>query len=396
MKLFHRSDSDADKHEKGPAAATATPATATAATETAAGDKREGRDDKAYASGSDDFDLKAARTTRTGPEKDYDTKATPPAAGPHSPTGLGGKGIFAAVKRTFKQFSEDNISDWAAALTYYGVLSIFPGALVLVSIVGLLGPNGQDTVKDTVSELAGNQEVTKLVNTVLDQVGDSGASSFTAILGIVLAFWSASGYVAAFMRASNAVYDVPEGRPIWKTLPIRVGVTAVIGIMLIASAFIVVFTGDVARVVGEKLGFGGVAVTTWSIAKWPVLIVLISLMFAILYWASPNAKTGGFRWVSPGGIFAVLLWLIASGGFAIYLANFANYDKTYGTLGGVIAFLVWLWISNIAVLLGAELDAELERGRAIAAGHDPTDEPFLELRDDRKLKKGSERGLSTN
>jgi len=197
------------------------------------------------------------------------------------------------------------------------------------------------------------------------------------------------------MRASNAVYDVPEGRPIWKTLPIRVGVTAVIGLMLVASAFIVVFTGTLAEVVGRKIGMGGVAVTVWSIVKWPVLIVLVSLMFAILYWASPNARTGGFRWVSPGGIFAVVLWLIASGAFAIYLATFANYGKTYGALGGVIAFLVWLWISNIAILLGAELDAELERGRAIAAGHPADDEPFLELRDDRKLKKGSEKGLST-
>jgi membrane protein len=382
MKLFHRADSAAenDKAER-------------ADTRQADPDQH---DPKAYATGAEDFDLAAAATTRTGPEKDYSGTATPPAAGPDKPSALGGKGLFAAIKRTFKQFSEDNLSDWAAALTYYGVLSIFPGALVLVSIVGLLGPNGQDTVRDTVSELTGSQEVTKLVNTVLDQVSDSGASSFTAILGIVLAFWSASGYIAAFMRASNAVYDVPEGRPIWKTLPIRVSVTAVIGLMLIVSAFIVVFTGDVAHVVGEKLGFGGVAVTTWNIAKWPVLVVLISLMFAILYWASPNAKTGGFRWVSPGGIFAVVLWLIASGGFAIYLGNFANYDKTYGTLGGVIAFLVWLWISNIAILLGAELDAELERGRAIAAGHDPSDEPFLELRDDRKLKKGSDRGLSTN
>ncbi|WP_433376598.1 YihY/virulence factor BrkB family protein [Actinoplanes sp. CA-142083] len=311
----------------------------------------------------------------------------PPSAGPDSPTQLRGKGWLAALKRTFGQFSEDNVSDWAAALTYYGVLSIFPGALVLVSVLGLLSSNGRDTVQDTINELTGNEQIRDLVNTVLKQVNDSGAASFTAIIGLVLAFWSASGYVAAFMRASNVVYDVPEGRPIWKTLPIRVGVTAVVGVMLIASAFIVVFTGDLARVVGEKLGFGGVAVTVWNVAKWPVLVVLVSLMFAILYWASPNAKTGGFRWVSPGGIFAVVLWLAASGAFAIYLANFANYSKTYGTLGGVIAFLVWLWITNIAILMGAELDAELERGRAIAAGHDPGDEPFLELRDTRKLKK---------
>jgi membrane protein len=352
-------------------------------------DRREAR-----AQGARDFDLEAASTSELPEESRDMPKALPPDAGPDKPSELHARGVFAAVKRTFKQYSVDNLGDWAAALTYYGVLSIFPGALVLVSILGMLSSNGQRTVQDTVNQIAGNKQIEDLVNTVLGQVKDPGTAGFAAIIGIVLAFWSASGYVAAFMRASNAVYDVPEGRPIWKTLPIRVGVTAVIGVMLVISAVIVVFTGSLAEVVGRKLGFGGVAVTAWDIAKWPVLIVLVSLMFAILYWASPNAKTGGFRWVSPGGIFAVVLWLVASGAFAIYLANFANYSKTYGTLGGVIAFLVWLWISNIAILLGAELDAELERGRAIAAGHDPNDEPFLELRDDRKLKKGSEHGLS--
>jgi membrane protein len=343
--------------------------------------------------GAEKFDV---ATTRTAEDKKPDLDAPSPDAGPDHPGQLHAKGVFAAVKRTAKQFSEDNLSDWAAALTYYGVLSIFPGAVVLVSLLGLLGPNGQQTVKDTVGDIANNQQIENLVNTVLDQVKGTGGAGFAAIIGILLAFWSASGYVAAFMRASNAVYDVPEGRPIWKTLPIRVGVTAVIGVMLVISAVIVVFTGSLAEVVGRRLGFGGVAVNIWSIAKWPVLIILVSLMFAILYWASPNAKTGGFRWISPGGLCAVVLWIAASGAFAIYLANFANYDKTYGTLGGVIAFLVWMWISNIAILLGAELDAELERGRAIAAGHDPTDEPFLELRDDRKLKKGSEQGLSSS
>jgi membrane protein len=354
----------------------------------------EGDTGRARARGARDFDLEAAATSRTPEENRGNSDALPPGAGPDKPSELRARGLLAAVKRTFKQYSTDNLSDWAAALTYYGVLSIFPGALVLVSILGMLSSDGQRTVQDTVRDITGNQQIESLVNTVLNQVKDPGTAGFAAIIGIVLAFWSASGYVAAFMRASNAVYDVPEGRPIWKTLPIRVGVTAVIGVMLVISAFIVVFTGSVAQVVGQKLGFGGVAVTVWGVAKWPVLVVLVSLMFAILYWASPNAKTGGFRWISPGGVFAVVLWLVASGAFAIYLANFANYSKTYGTLGGVIAFLVWLWISNIAILLGAELDAELERGRAIAAGHDPNDEPFLQLRDDRKLKKGSEHGLS--
>ncbi len=333
-------------------------------------------------------------SVRTGEDKDADLSAPSPDAGPENPAQLKGRGVFAALKRTFKQFSEDNVTDWAAALTYYGVLSIFPGVLVLVSILGMLGDDGQQTVQDTVGEIAPSQ-IQDLLDQVLTQVSDPGTAGFAAIAGIAVAFWSASGYIGAFMRASNAIYDVPEGRPIWKTLPIRLAVTAVIGVMLVLSAVIVVFTGDLARAVGDTIGLGSAAVTTWNIAKWPVLVILVSLMFAILYWASPNAKTGGFRWVSPGGIFAVLIWLIASGAFALYLANFANYNKTYGTLGGVIAFLVWLWISNIAIMIGAELDAELERGRAIAAGHPADDEPFLQLRDDRKLQKGSEKGLST-
>jgi membrane protein len=346
--------------------------------------------------GGADYDVAAAATARTAEDRDRNLDAPSPDAGPDKPSQLKGKGIFAALKRTFKQFSEDNISDWAAALTYYGVLSIFPAAVVLVSLLGLLGNDGKTTVTDAVNDLTPNAQLRSLVDTVLTQVGDSGAAGLAAIIGLVVAFWSASGYVAAFMRASNAVYDVPEGRPVWKTLPIRVGVTAVIGLMLIVSAAIVIFTGELSQVVGERLGFGGAAVTVWNIAKWPVLVVLVSLMFALLYWASPNAKTGGFRWITPGGVFAVVCWVIASAGFAFYLGNFASYDKTYGTLAGVIAFLVWLWISNMAILLGAELDAELERGRAIAAGHPADDEPFLELRDTRKIKKGSEHGLSQN
>jgi membrane protein len=372
MKLRHEADDDASRD-----------------------DKTSGKTSGKTADGKG-FDLDAAATTRTGEDKDHDLSAPSPDAGPDSPAQLKGKGLFAALKRTFKQFSEDNVSDWAAALTYYGILSIFPGVLVLVSLLGMLSDNGQKTVQDAVTKLSPNDQLNSLVDTVLTQVKDPGTAGLAAIIGIVVAFWSASGYIAAFMRASNAIYDVPEGRPIWKTLPIRVGVTAVVGVMLIISAAIVIFTGDIAKVVGDQIGLGDAAVTTWNIAKWPVLIILISLMFAILYWASPNAKTGGFRWVSPGGIFAVLLWVIASAAFAIYLANFANYNKTYGTLGGVIAFLVWLWISNIAIMLGAELDAELERGRAIAAGHPADEEPFLELRDDRKLKKGSEQGLSSS
>jgi membrane protein len=187
------------------------------------------------------------------------------------------------------------------------------------------------------------------------------------------------------MRASNAIYDVPEGRPIWKTLPIRIGVTVVLAVLLTLTALAVVLTGGLADRIGRMLGIGHAAVTVWDIAKWPILLVIVSIMFALLYWASPNAKQG-FRWVTPGGLLAVGVWVIASAAFAFYAANFGSYNKTYGALAGVIIFLVWLWISNIAVLLGAELNAELERGRAIAAGHPSEAEPYMELRDSSKIK----------
>jgi membrane protein len=206
------------------------------------------------------------------------------------------------------------------------------------------------------------------------------------VVSIALGLWSASNYVAAFMRASNAIYDVPEGRPAWKAYPIRLGITIAMLVLLVASVLIVVVTGSLARRAGNGLGIGSAAVTTWDIAKWPVLVIIVSIMFGILYWASPNARQG-FRWVFPGGLLAVILWLIASALFALYVANFAHYNKVYGSLGGIIIFLIWMWISNIAILFGAEFNAELIRGRAIAAGAPPDQEPYAQLRDTRKLGK---------
>jgi membrane protein len=291
------------------------------------------------------------------------------------------------LRRTVREFQEDRLTDEAAALTYYGVLSIFPGLIVLVSALGLLGSSAIDNVKSAVREASPGQ-VGEIFNNAIDQVRSGGSTaSVAAVLGLLVAFWSASGYVGAFMRAANAIYEVPEGRPLWKTLPIRIAVTAAVGFMLVASLLIVVFTGELATQAGELIGAGATAVTVWSIAKWPVLVVLVGLILAILYWASPNVRRGGFRWASPGAFVAVTIWLVASGLFAVYVANFASYNKTYGSLATAVVFLVWLWITNLAVLFGAELDAELERGRAIAAGHPEDEEPFLQLRDDRKVKK---------
>ncbi|MEH1123074.1 YihY/virulence factor BrkB family protein [Micromonospora sp. CPCC 206061] len=297
------------------------------------------------------------------------------------------------LRRTVREFGEDNLTDWAAALTYYAVLSIFPGLLVLVSVLSLAGDAVLQPLIDNMDTIAPGP-----VGEILSRGAESltegqDTAGLLAIVGLAGALWSASGYIGAFMRASNAIYDVPEGRPIWKTLPIRLAVTVVVGVILAVSALMVVFTGELAERVGDALGIGSALITAWGIVKWPILVVLVSLMFAILYWASPNARQGGFRWVTPGGLLAVIVWIIASAGFAFYAANFGSYNKTYGTLGGVIIFFVWLWISNLAVLLGAEFDAELHRGRAIAAGHPQDEEPFVELRDDRKIKKGKDTDL---
>lgn len=220
-------------------------------------------------------------------------------------------------------------------------------------------------------------------NAVQQLQGNAGVGSLLAIVGLLVAIWSASGYVAAFIRASNAVYDMPEGRPVWKVLPLRVGLTVVLMVLAVASALIVVFTGGLARQAGSALGVGDTAMTVWSIAKWPVLLVLVTGMIALLYWAAPNAKGRGFRWVTPGSLLALVIWMVASAGFAFYVANFGSYNKTYGTLAGVIIFLVWLWITNLAVLLGLEFDAELVRQRAIAGGQPADEEPYVEPRDTR-------------
>jgi membrane protein len=302
------------------------------------------------------------------------------------PTDLKKRSWWETLKRTAKEFSEDNLTDWAAALTYYSILSIFPALIAMVSVLGLIGDSATQPLIDNLGAVAPGPAKDIFTNAIENLQRSEGAAGVLFIVGLAGALWSASGYVAAFMRASNAIYDVEEGRPIWKTAPVRLAVTIVLLLLLAISGTAVALTGGLAEQVGNLVGVGDTAVTVWDIAKWPVLLLLVSFMFAILYWAAPNVKHPKFRWVSPGGVLAVIIWVIASAAFAFYVANFGSYNKTYGALGGVIVFLVWLWISNIAVLLGAEFNAELERGRAIEAGHPADEEPFLEPRDTRKMK----------
>jgi membrane protein len=249
-----------------------------------------------------------------------------------------------------------------------------------------VGDSATQPLIDNLGTVAPGPAKEIFTNALKNLQGDQGAAGVLFIIGLLGALWSASGYVAAFMRASNSIYDMEEGRPVWKTLPVRVGLTLVLLVLLAITTIAVVLTGGLAEQVGNLVGLGATAVTVWNIAKWPVLLLVVSFMFALLYWAAPNVKQPGFRWVSPGGILAVVGWLIASGAFAFYVGNFGSYNKTYGALGGVVVFLVWLWISNIMILVGAEFNAELERGRAIERGMRPEDtEPFVEPRDTRKI-----------
>jgi membrane protein len=306
-------------------------------------------------------------------------------AAPSTPLQLDRRSWSGVLRRTVHEFKEDNLTDWAAALTYYGILSIFPALLAMVSILGLIGQSATQPLIDNVGAVAPSSAKDIFTSALQNLQRSQGAAGVLFVVGLAGALWSASSYVAAFMRASNAIYDVGEGRPISKTLPVRLGVTVVTVLLLAICAVAVAVTGPLAKQVGDVVGVGGAAVTAWDIAKWPVLIVLVSFMFGLLYWAAPNVKHPRFHWVTPGGLLAVLLWLVASAGFALYVANFGSYNKTYGSLGGVIVFLVWLWISNVVILLGAEFNAEVARGRQIEAGHPEDREPFLEPRDTSKL-----------
>ena len=300
------------------------------------------------------------------------------------PTDLPGRAWRDVLKRTFSEFREDNITDWAAALTYYGVLSIFPALIALVSILGLIGDSATKPLLDNLGGFAPGPAHKILTNALHGLTESRGGASILFIVGIAGALWSASGYIGAFIRASNVIWDVEEGRPITKTVPLRLLITVVMLILLTATAFAVAVTGPFADKVGKLIGVGGTAVTVWDIAKWPVLVLVVALMFSILYYASPNVRQPGFRWVTPGGVVAVITWIVVSALFGVYVANFGSYNKTYGSLGAVIIFLVWLWLTNVAILLGAELNAETVRGRQIEAGHPPKREPFLQPRDEPK------------
>jgi membrane protein len=287
---------------------------------------------------------------------------------PSNPTQLRRRAWWGVLKRTVSEFREDNLTDWAAALTYYAILSIFPALIVLVSILGLAGVSATNAILSNIKDL-GPGPAQDIISGAIKEIAASTSTAGVAfVLGLLASLWSASGYVGAFSRAANVIYEMEEGRPFWKLRPIQIGMTLILLLLVAISAIAVVISGPLASEVGKVLGIQGTAVTIFNIVKWPVIVVVLMTMLAILYYGAPNVRHPGFRWITPGGVLAVLLWMLASVGFAFYVSNFSSYNATYGSLAGVIIFLIWLWISNVAVLLGAEMNAEIERGRELESG----------------------------
>lgn len=279
-------------------------------------------------------------------------------------------GLWATLKRTVGEFREDNLTDWAAALTYYGLLALFPALIAMVSLLGLFGDPRTTTsgLTEVITSIGPESAAQTFEGPIDSIVSNQSAAGFAFVFGLLLALWSASGYIGAFMRASNVIYETEEGRPFWKLRPLQLAVTLVMVVAMALLALGLVLTGPVVEAVAGPVGLGQTAVDVWNIAKWPVMVAVFVLMVDLLYYASPNAKLRGFRWVTPGCLVAMAAWAVVSAAFAFYVANFGSYDKTYGTLGGLVALLVWLWISNLAILFGHQLNAERERSAEIEEG----------------------------
>jgi membrane protein len=289
---------------------------------------------------------------------------------PDNPFELSARNWGAVLKRTVGEFRDDKLTDWAAALTYYGVMSLFPMVLVLVALLGLVGqyPQTSDAVLRIIDKIGPASAVDTFRKPIQGVVRSKGGAGALVGVGLLVSLWSASGYTGAFMRACNAIYEVEEGRPFWKLRPLQVAVTLFVLVLITTASIAIVLTGPVARAVGDQIGLGSQAVTLFNIAKWPVIVLVLLTIIGLLYYVAPNVRQRGIPWITPGGVLALIVWAAASAGLAFYAAKFGSYQKTYGTLGGLILFLVWLWVSNLALLLGAELNSELERGRELDAG----------------------------
>jgi membrane protein len=279
-------------------------------------------------------------------------------------------GVWPTLKRTVQEFQEDNLTDWAATLTYYGLLALFPALIALVSIVGLIGDpqSTTNTITDIVNRIGPSSAADTFAGPIRQVTDSRSTAGFALVLGILVALWSASGYLGAFIRASNVIYETREGRPFWKLRPLQVALTLVVVLLLALIALGVVLTGPIVSAIADPIGVSGTAVSIWNIGKWFLVALLFVGMIGLIYYASPNVKQRGFKWVTPGGLVALVVWLVASAGFGLYVSQFGSYNKTYGSMAGIVVVLIWMWITNLAILFGHELNAERERNVQLDQG----------------------------
>ena len=279
-------------------------------------------------------------------------------------------GLWPTLKRTALEFQEDNLTDWGATLTYYGLLALFPALIVLVSIVGLVGnpESTTNTLTDIVTKIGPDSAATTFAGPISQVTESRGTAGFALVASTLVALWSASSYLGAFIRASNVIYETREGRPFWKLRPLQLLLTLVVVLLLAVMALGVVLTGPIVSDVAEPIGVSETAVSIWNYAKWLLIALLFVLMIGLIYYASPNVRQRGFKWITPGGVVALVVWLLASAGFGLYVSQFGSYNKVYGSLAGVVIILIWMWLTNLAILFGHELNAERERDLQLEEG----------------------------
>ncbi len=325
-------------------------------------------------------------TARTRDEREGSGQERP--GKPDTPAEVSGRGWGYTARKAYREFSDDRCTDLAAALTYYAVLAVFPALIAVFSLLGVLGQSQKtvDAVMPVLDDVVGTQGASTL-EPVVSSLASSPGAGLALVLGLAVALWSASGYVTAFSRAMNDVYETGEGRPFWKLRPIMIAITVVMLLLVVLAALMLVLSGPVAKAAGDAVGLGETALTLWSWLKWPVILAVVVVIVALLYYSTPNVKQPRFRFISVGAGIAIVVWVLASLAFGLYVTQFASYGKTYGSLAGVVIFLLWLWITNLALLFGAEVDAELERTRQLEGGIEAERDLQLPPRDSSKLEK---------
>jgi membrane protein len=276
----------------------------------------------------------------------------------------------AIVKRTLIGFYDDQMTHHAAALTYYGLMSLFPTLLLALSLLGLLGqyPETYNAIIGYLRDVVPHSALVPLDASLRGALQHKGTAATALVISVVVALYGTTGVLEAARRALNVAFEVEHGRSFLKRKAIDIASTVVLMTLVLTSLVLVFVGGGFARDLFGFVGLGPTAADVWDIVRWPLAVAVAMLVFAYVYYVTPDVEQRSFRWVTPGAAVGVLLWLVASAGFSIYVSRVANVGAIYGTFAGAIILVGWLWLTNVALLFGAELNAEIEREKEISEG----------------------------